>query len=179
MHRKRKVILQRVSMLHKAELVAANDDNCDYHAPWVSPFTNDADFNQWFARLVTGPHVSLIAREPRSFEAVGLINLSEIVMGTFHSCFVGYYGYQRWARKGWMTAALHAAVQFAFNDLGLHRLEANIQPGNTASARLAKRVGFRKEGSSPRYLFIDGSWQDHEHWVVFNEGPGSTERSAI
>lgn len=167
----REIILHRVSMADKEELIAANAANRIYHAPWVCPF-NDADsFDAWFTRIVSGPHVSLVGREPATRQAVGLVNLNEIVMGAFRSCFVGYYGYERWAHQGWMTAALRAAVHFAFRDLGLHRVEANIQPDNTASARLAARAGFQKEGSSPRYLFLNGIWCDHDHWVVLNDKP--------
>lgn len=169
MQQKRAIILHRVSMADKDELVAANAANAAYHAPWVSPFSDDESFDVWFARMITGPHISLVAREPQTREAVGIVNLNEIVMGAFRSCFVGYYGYERWAHQGWMTAALRSAVRFAFQELGLHRIEANIQPDNLASARLAARAGFRKEGSSPRYLFVNSAWRDHDHWVILNE----------
>ena len=62
------------------------------------------------------------------------------------------------------------AVVVAFSKLGLHRLEANIQPENTASIALAKRVGFQKEGFSPRYLKIRGRWRDHERWAIVADG---------
>jgi ribosomal-protein-alanine N-acetyltransferase len=69
-------------------------------------------------------------------------------------------------RLGLMTAALRAAAVFAFDELGLHRLEANIQPENTASIALVRRLGFDKEGYSPRYLRIDGVWRDLERWAL-------------
>ncbi|MDI7066159.1 GNAT family protein, partial [Klebsiella pneumoniae] len=59
-----------------------------------------------------------------------------------------------------------AAVDFAFSELGLHRLEANIQPRNTASIALVRRVGFKQEGLSPSYLRINGEWRDHERWAL-------------
>ncbi|GGH02491.1 GNAT family N-acetyltransferase [Silvibacterium dinghuense] len=177
--RSRSVDLQRVTHGDKAELIAANLANRPYHEPWARPFTDDAGFHAWFARCVTGPNVSLLAREPRSGELIGVVNLNEIVMGAFRSCFVGYYGYERWSGQGYMTAALRAAATFAFRDLGLHRLEANIQPENLASIRLAQRAGFQKEGFSPRYLFLDGAWRDHEHWVLLNpELPHSSQLQA-
>ena len=68
--------------------------------------------------------------------------------------------------SGMMGEALRATAELAFGELGLHRLEASVQPANTASIALLRRAGFRKEGFSPRYLRIDGQWRDHERWAL-------------
>ncbi len=60
-------------------------------------------------------------------------------------------------------------MQRAFDDLALHRLAANNQPGNAASIALVKRAGFIREGTSRRYLQVDGDWRDHKHWVMLVE----------
>jgi ribosomal-protein-alanine N-acetyltransferase len=65
-----------------------------------------------------------------------------------------------------MREALRATIRHAFGTLKLHRLEANIQPGNVASIALARSCGFSKEGYSPRYLKIGGRWRDHERWAM-------------
>jgi ribosomal-protein-alanine N-acetyltransferase len=68
-----------------------------------------------------------------------------------------------------MRLGLAEVVTLAFRAYGLHRLEANIQPGNERSRRLVERLGFRCEGLSPRYLKIGGRWRDHERWAITSE----------
>ena len=65
-----------------------------------------------------------------------------------------------------MTQAVKMAANYAFDEIGLHRLEANIQPENLSSIALVRRVGFLQEGFSPRYLRIGGVWRDHERWAL-------------
>ena len=100
------------------------------------------------------------------FFAHGVINISNMVMGLFRSAFLGYYGFAGHERQGLMREGMKAVVRHAFTKLKLHRLEANIQPGNAASLALAKSCGFAKEGFSPRYLKIGGRWRDHERWAI-------------
>ncbi len=68
-----------------------------------------------------------------------------------------------------MTKGLKLALDEAFFTLKLHRLEANIQPGNKASKNLVKRLGFRLEGFSPRFLEVGNKWRDHERWAITAE----------
>jgi ribosomal-protein-alanine N-acetyltransferase len=157
--------LARVSHADRAELVQANQENRAYHAPWVEPFADAAGFDAWFAATLTGPHVRLVARDADSMRIAGVVNLNEIVAGAFQSAYLGYYGMAWCAGTGLMTEAVRLAVAFAFTELGLHRVEANIQPDNLRSIALVRRLGFRKEGFSPRYLKIGGAWRDHERWA--------------
>ena len=93
-----------------------------------------------------------------------MVNINEIVAGAFLSAYLGYYGMSEFRGSGMMGEALRATVELAFGELGLHRLEANVQPANTASlALLRRRV---PQGFSPRYLRIDGQWRDHERWAL-------------
>jgi ribosomal-protein-alanine N-acetyltransferase len=167
------VDVQRVRRADAAELIAANRDSVAYHAPWITTFTDQAGFDTWFAHRVIGAHASLIARESPGGAIVGVVNLSEIVLGVFRSAYLGYWGYAGFGGRGLMTQALRAAVRFAFDELGLHRVEANIQPDNVRSIALVRRAGFTKEGLSPGYLFIDGAWRDHERWALRADAPSS------
>ena len=161
-----RVVVRRVRRADAAELIALNRENVEYHAPWENGFTDQAGFDAWFDRSLTGPSVALIAREAATNDVVGVINLNEITLRVFRSAYLGYWGYAHTGGRGLMTEALQIAVRIAFDEFGLHRVEANIQPANTRSIALVKRAGFTKEGFSPAYLFLDGAWRDHERWAL-------------
>ena len=97
----------------------------------------------------------------------GVMNLSQIVMGPFKSAFLGYYAFEPFAGHG-LHARGDAARCCASRSTSsrLHRVQANVQPGNEASIALVRGAGFHREGFSPRYLFIRGAWRDHEQWVM-------------
>jgi len=113
--------------------------------------------------------VGLIARRAGTGAIVGIVNISEIVRGPLQGAFLGFHAMADQAGQGLMTDAVRLAVNHAFRQLGLHRLEANIQPANARSIALVRRLKFRLEGFSPRYLHIAGGWRDHERWAVTRE----------
>jgi len=98
----------------------------------------------------------------------GYAGLSNIVYGPFLSCFLGYRLDAERLGRGYMAEALRAILELAFAEYGLHRIEANILPRNAASIRVVRALGFELEGSSPKYLKIDGRWEDHDHYVLRN-----------
>ncbi|HWL81122.1 MAG TPA: GNAT family protein [Roseomonas sp.] len=163
------VILRPARRADAADLIRANRESRALHAPWVQPFTDPAGFEEWFGGLATGAQVGLVAREARSGEVVGVVNLSQIFLKGFRSAYLGYYGRSGFAGRGLMAEAVRLALRHAFEEIGLHRLEANIQPGNAASLALVRRLGFRLEGFSPRYLQVGGEWRDHERWAILAE----------
>ena len=96
---------------------------------------------------------------------IGLAGLNEIVRGAFQSCFISYkLDHTLWGR-GCGSEAIAYGAEWAFRALGLHRVEANIMPRNTASRRAAAKAGFVEEGLSRKYLKINGVWEDHIHMV--------------
>jgi [ribosomal protein S5]-alanine N-acetyltransferase len=171
------VTLARAAQADRVELIRANQESRVHHLPWVDPFTDDAGFDAWFARSLTGANVGLVARDTETAGIVGVINLNEVVLGAFHSAYLGYYGMAWCAGMGRMTEALDLAIRFAFDTLGLHRVEANIQPANARSIALVRRLGFQREGFSPRYLRIGGAWRDHKRWAKLADDPPSGDTS--
>jgi ribosomal-protein-alanine N-acetyltransferase len=148
------------------DLIAANLGSIALHEPWVSPCRDDAGFLAYLASCDNERKIGFVARDRASGRIAGIINVSEIIRGFFQSAFLGYYGMAGLSGRGLMSEALAIVVTHAFTDLGLHRLEANIQPDNQPSLALVRRLGFRREGYSARYLRIGGEWRDHERWAI-------------
>lgn len=107
------------------------------------------------------------ADSPR--EIIGTIALSNVVMGAFCSAYLGYKLDEAHQGRGYMTAAVGMVVKFAFEELHLHRIEANVMPRNAASIRVLEKNGFENEGLSRAYLKINGVWEDHVHMVRLND----------
>ncbi|MBZ0204501.1 MAG: GNAT family N-acetyltransferase [Ignavibacteria bacterium] len=99
---------------------------------------------------------------------IGSVALSNIAMGNFRSCFLGYRIDERENSKGYATEAIKRVIEFAFLNLKLHRIEANIMPRNKTSIRVVENLGFTFEGESKKYLQINGVWEDHMHFVLLN-----------
>ena len=100
---------------------------------------------------------------------MGLFSLSQIFLGNFRSAYLGYWVGAPYAGRGYMTEGMRLLLRHVFGRMTLHRVEANVQPGNVASRALVRRCGFRREGFSPRYLKIGGRWRDHERWAITKE----------
>jgi ribosomal-protein-alanine N-acetyltransferase len=100
---------------------------------------------------------------------LGSIEISRIARGNFQSAYLGYSILPEYRGLGYMTEALQLALRHAFRTLRLHRVEANVEPGNEASLALVRRAGFTREGFSRRYLKLGGRWRDHERWALLAE----------
>jgi ribosomal-protein-alanine N-acetyltransferase len=136
------------------------------HDPWLdAPATSEA-FDDLLRRAATEEFEPMLVCRREDGRIVGFVNISQIIRGRLQSGFVGYGGVAGETGKGYMTEAIGLAVRRAFTELGLHRLEANIQPGNATSVALVRRCGFELEGFSPRYLKVGGQWRDHERWAI-------------
>jgi ribosomal-protein-alanine N-acetyltransferase len=168
----RRVVLRAPVAADVSELARLGRASQALHRPWVYPPTTARALTRWLE--AAGPtRVRLVVCRRADGAIVGVVNLNEIVRAAFQSAYLGYYAFQSHAGQGYMTEGLGLVLRHAFRRLGLHRLEANIQPGNRASLGLVRRLGFRKEGFSPQYLKIGGRWRDHERWAIVREGCGA------
>lgn len=161
-----RIVLTELGPEDEAELLAAVHASRALHHPWIDAPDSPERFAAQLERARLPEHHSFVLRERDGGAPAGVVNVSNIVRGAFHSAFTGYYAFAGAAGRGLMTEGLLAVIAHAFDTLGLHRLEANVQPGNLASIALAERCGYRYEGFSPRYLFIDGAWRDHNRYAI-------------
>lgn len=164
-----RIYLRAPSGRDRAEFIALNRASRRLHRGLVSPPIEPHGFDAFLKRCRGADSAPFFVCRTEDGAIVGLINLSQIVRGNFESAYLGYYVGARHAGKGYMTEAIGLTLRHAFEDLKLHRLEANIQPGNVASIALVRRAGFVREGYSQRYLKICGRWRDHERWAILAE----------
>ncbi len=166
-----RVYLRPITRDDRDEFVPLMQRSAKLHDPWIHPPINNQTFLLYLKRLQRDDHVGLLVIEKSSDAIVGCFNLNNIVRGSFLSASLGYYVVAAFAGQGYMHEGLQLVMEHSLDKLGLHRLEANIQPENHKSIELVRRCGFQKEGLSPSYLFIAGAWRDHERWAYIDKRP--------
>jgi ribosomal-protein-alanine N-acetyltransferase len=102
-------------------------------------------------------------------EVVGQLNISNILYGSVLSGTIGYWVSKDVAGRGIMTSAVAQAIDYAFQELRLHRIEIDIRPENIASLRVVEKLGLRKEGIKQKFIHIDGAWRDHLVFAITKE----------
>lgn len=135
----------------------------------LHPPLTGAAFAALLARSRRRDTTAFLIRRRSDGAILGAVELSQIARGNFRSAYLGYHIGAPFARQGYMREALTLALRYAFTQLRLHRVEANVQPANTGSLTVLRRLGFRREGYSRRYLKIAGRWRDHERWAILVE----------
>ena len=140
------------------------------HGVWVAPKARTRkEFANYLMRFSYGRHFGFVVIDRESGGLAGVININEVIRGAFQSAALGYYAFAPYAGQGMMSEGMALVLKQAFGKLKLHRVEANIQPGNRASVALVKKFGFVCEGFSRRMLKIKGKWKDHERWALLAE----------
>ena len=152
------------------EFTARARESKDLHRPWLFPPDTEDAYAEYAGRLIDDPtKAGFLVCEREGGDIAGFININNIVRGGFRCGALGYGAFAHAAGRGLMREGLDLVIGHAFGPLGLHRLEINAQPVNLASAALARGAGFRLEGFSPKMIYIDGDWRDHERWALTAE----------
>jgi ribosomal-protein-alanine N-acetyltransferase len=187
------IVTRLIDLDDAAALADVLRANREFMTPWEPVRTEEyftvagqrAEIEGALGRYEAGtglPHVILDREEDGAGEVVGRITLNGIVRGPFQSCSVGYWVGAAHNGRGVATAAVAGIKRVAFQELGLHRIQAETLPHNTGSQRVLARNGFVRIGMAPAYLHIAGRWQDHILFQALNEAyasppqphPGST-----
>ncbi len=166
------VSLRRPVAEDRDEWVALRESCLEHLLPWEPHQKVKSERERWnsfFSTANTEDRQRFLICENVSGDMVGYVGLNDIRRGVMQSCNAGYWIAERFTRKGYMTEGLRLAVRHAFRTLALHRVEAGIQPHNTASVGVVKKLGFRYEGTALRLLEINGKWSDHERWAITAE----------
>ena len=159
---------ERVSIRHmeavdEAAFLRAVRSSRKLHRPWSCLPETSEDFRDMLVRPLGESY--LICRNEDG-ALVGSASLGHIVFGNLRNAYLGYSAFVPHQHRGLMTEGLELVLRHAFGTLGLHRVEVNVQPDNVRSIALAERLGFRREGYSPRYLKIGGRWRDHVRFAM-------------
>jgi ribosomal-protein-alanine N-acetyltransferase len=162
-------LIRRPAPADEEAFVAAVRRSRELHAPWIEPPDTAIRFAQYLHRISRPEHRGFVVIDPADGGLAGFININEIVLGAFASGYLGYAAFAGKTGRGLMSDGLTQVITTAFGAMGLHRLEANIQPANRQSISLVTRLGFRHEGFSPRYLRVAGAWRDHDRFALTAE----------
>lgn len=136
------------------------------HRPWSYPPDTREGFESLIERQRPPSATMFLICRSEDGAPVGFATLGQIHLGPLRSAYLGYAAFAPFEGKGYMTDGLRLVLRHAFGTLKLHRVEANVQPGNERSIALVERLGFRREGYSPRYLKVGGRWRDHVRFAI-------------
>lgn len=165
----KRVFLRYVTLGDFDEMMEMFRESRTFYRGLINPPTGRQSFRTYVERNLDEANECFVICRKEDERLVGAINLSQIFRKAFQNAYLGYSLGVKYTGKGYMTEAINLILRHAFNSLKLHRIEANIQPHNTASIEVVKRCGFSKEGFSPKYLKVSGRWRDHERWAIIKE----------
>jgi ribosomal-protein-alanine N-acetyltransferase len=161
-----RVFLREPTKRDQQELIERALRSRNLHRPWVNPPKTPEQFDAWLKRIREPTVQSFLVCRTEDGAIAGVFTLSQIFRRGFQNAYMGYYALEPFAGQGYMREGLGLVLRHVFKAMKLHRVEANVQPGNDRSIALVRKSGFRKEGFSPRYLKIAGRWCDHERWAI-------------
>ncbi|SEB30248.1 GNAT family N-acetyltransferase [Streptomyces melanosporofaciens] len=162
-----RVVIRHVRRQDYDELTALAQESAEMLSRWLGARESTVEvFEGYLKRFEQPTHEGFVICLRNTGAIVGGVNINNIVRGALQSGTLGYTAYASTTGRGYMTEGLWLVIQHAFVELGLHRLEANIQPDNITSLNLVKRLGFQREGYSAAFQCINGEWRDHERWAI-------------
>jgi ribosomal-protein-alanine N-acetyltransferase len=172
------VVLRLATERDAEALKSAYVRNRDHLAPWEPRrpdefFTVEGQATRLKALLeqqARGQAVAWVLAD--GDRVVGRMTLNDIVRGPFLNAHLGYWIDSEYLGRGLTTKAVREVCGMADQEVGLHRVAAATLLHNEASQSVLRKCGFELVGTAPRYLEIDGRWQDHRLFqLILNDRP--------
>jgi [ribosomal protein S5]-alanine N-acetyltransferase len=164
-----RIVIRRLALSDRRNFINLVRLSEDFLRPWVDLPSTPAKFDIYIKRFDGKTAEAMLICTREYGEIVGAVSINDIVRGPYQRGILGYNAFSSSAGQGYVREGLRLIFRYAFMDLGLHRLEADIQPGNDRSLRLARKLGLRREGYSPDFINIQGAWKDHERWAITSD----------
>jgi ribosomal-protein-alanine N-acetyltransferase len=169
LHQAARVAIRRITDQDKAEFTRLAEASSELFRPWIIVPTTADEFDAYLGRFDQRTAEGLMVCIRETGAIAGFININEIIRGPYLRGTLGYGAFAPTVRQGYMYEGMGLVLRFAFDDLGLHRLEADIQPDNTASLKLVDKLRFTNEGYSCGFVRINGTWRDHQRWAITSD----------
>lgn len=166
--------IRRLSAQDQDEFCRAARASVSLHQPWLSPPTTPTGFEGFLRRARAADSERFAVHAVESGALAGYVVINGIIRRDMWSGAIGYGAFRPHDGRGHLSEGVHLVVSYAFDVLGLHRVEALIRPENAPSRKLVQGLGFTCEGLSPGLLLHDGQWLDHERWALRAEMTGRT-----
>ena len=166
---KPRVRLERPSARRERDYLQAALRSRALHRGYVVPASTPREYRAYLLRARRSNQESFFVVDVESGDLAGVVNINDIVRHSELSGRLGYYAFVPHAGKGLLREGLNLVIERAFREFGLHRLEANVQPGNRRSIALVEGLDFRREGKARGFLKIGNRWRDHERWALLKE----------
>ena len=161
-----RVKISALNSLDEQIFLNMTKESLELYAPWVFPPRDPAAFQELLKRNTQDNFETVVVRPIENQEIIGIFNLSQIFYHDFKNTILGVYANVDYQGQGLMREGLLQAVAYVFFKLKLHRIEANIMCENQRSIKFFKNFGFRHEGMSKNYLYINGAWRDHDKFAL-------------
>jgi len=165
----KKCFLRYPKIEDAAQYLQMSSESRKFHRGLIKMSQNREEFEAFLERNENPANECFLIIRQKDDRVAGMINLTQIFYGPFCNAYLGYGLGVKFTGEGLMTEAIELILKYAFKDLKLHRIEANVQPENTPSIAVLTRCGFTKEGFSRKYLKIGGRWRDHERFAIIKE----------
>jgi [ribosomal protein S5]-alanine N-acetyltransferase len=166
---KPRVRLERPSARRERDYLQAALRSRALHRGYVVPASTPREYRAYLLRARRSNQESYFVVDAGSGDLAGVVNINDIVRHSELSGRLGYYAFVPYAGCGLLREGLNLVIERAFRELGLHRLEANVQPSNRRSIALVEGLDFRREGKARGLLKIGNRWRDHERWALLKE----------